>query len=283
MSDKCTIFAGDCSLFPRKSSIGTNVLPILRGAKIKMAPWKRPRGNIVSAGFRMPVLALLALGLATPALAAPDIAPIGLRPDFAAAAVRAPACGAGTPVPEGALTLAELVDLALCRSPVTSGSWASVRSAAARRGQTRALYGPSIDAAVGPDAGFSRRWGGGFPASTDWSTSAAASLSLRWLLFDFGGREARFSAADANLEAAIASFADQAQAVVLETALAYNGLLSSSAAEEAARANLEFARASLEAATAREAAGVAIRSERLQADAALAQANLPIGRRRARR
>ncbi len=222
-----------------------------------------------------PVLATAAVcALVVPAAvrAAPPVSP---SPDFAAAGLAPPACAAEIAI-ERPLGLSELVDLALCRAPATRASWASVRSAAARQGQARAAYGPRIDATISPETSFTRISGGGFPASEDTSASAAARLSLNWLLFDFGGREARLSGADANRAAALASFADQAQAVILETGLAYNGLVEAIAAETAARSNLAFAETSLKSAAAREQAGVGIKSDRLQADAAAAQAQLQL-------
>ncbi len=212
--------------------------------------------------------------MAGPAAAA--VPPARADPDFSAARLAPPGCAGSTDALARPLGLPELVDIALCQSPATRAAWAAVRSAVARQGQARAGYGPRLDAGIGPDVAVTRRSGGGFPAVTDTSATATASLSLNWLLFDFGGREARYAAADAGRAAALASFADQAQAIVLETGLAYNGLVESVASESAARANLQFAEISLRAAAARERAGVGIKSDRLQADAAVAQALLQL-------
>ncbi|WP_374386362.1 TolC family protein [Sandaracinobacter sp.] len=214
----------------------------------------------------IPVALLLSAG---PGLAAQP----ATGPDFAAAGLHQPAC-ADAPVPDRPLALADLIDIALCRAPATSAAWAGVRAAAAREAQARAAYGPSLSAAVGPDVSASRRWGGGFPAATDSSASATAQLSLQWLLFDFGGRQAALAGAEAARAAAMASFAGTAQDVVEETALAYNAYVSAMASARAADANAGFAQTSLAAATARERAGVAIKSDRLQADAAYARALL---------
>jgi len=224
------------------------------------------------ARFPFVLAALSALGSSSALLAAPQTAE---KPDFAAAGLSVPACDAEI-APDRPLGLPELVDLALCRAPSTRAAWAGVRSAAARQGQARASYGPRIDATIGPETRFTRASGGGFPTSEDTAASATARLSLNWLLFDFGGREALLSGAEANRAAALASFADQAQSVVLETGLAYNGLVEAVASETAARSNLAFAEESLKSAAARERAGVGIKSDRLQADAAVAQALLQL-------
>jgi outer membrane protein TolC len=218
----------------------------------------------------IPVLLLLAL----PTTAAPPPA----EPDFPAARLQPPACVAATALPDRPLALPELVDIALCRAPATRGAWAGVRAAAEREVQARAAYGPRLDASVGPDASWSRFSGGGFPVTTNSSASATAALSLNWLLYDFGGREARIALAEAGRAAALAGFADRAQAVVLETGIAYNNSIAAYQSVDAQRANLGFAKNSLEAATARERAGIAIKSDRLQADAAFARAQLDLRR-----
>lgn len=224
--------------------------------------------------MRLSLLLVAALTMPpNPALAQVTSSP----PDFAAAAVTPPDCSLEGSVRNVApLDLAALLDLALCRDPATRAAWAGVKAAAARELQVRAAYGPRVDANVGADGLVTRRWGGGFPAGTDSSAGASASLSLNWLLFDFGGREARFSQADAARAVAFALFADRVQAILLEAGVAYFDLLAAIAAEVAARDNLRFAENSLAAATARERAGVGIKSDRLQADAAAAQALLAL-------
>jgi outer membrane protein TolC len=224
----------------------------------------------------LPIPVLLLLALSTQAASRP--APPPAAPDFPAAGLQPPACAAATALPDRPLGLPELVDIALCRAPATRASWAGVRAAAEREVQARAAYGPRLDASVGPDASWSRFSGGRLPVVTDSSASVTAALSLNWLLYDFGGREARISAAEAGRAAALASFADRAQAVVLETGIAYNNSIAAYQSVDAQRANLGFAKNSLEAATAREKSGIAIKSDRLQADAAFARAQLDLRR-----
>ncbi len=210
----------------------------------------------------------LSAALCAPGAAASPPAVPGFGPDGR------PAAGCDDAAPDGPLDLPSLVALALCRSPATAAAWASARAAAERIVQASAAYGPRIDGSLRPEATVARRWGGGFPAGTDSSVSATAALAVSWLLFDFGGRDARTARALAQRDQALALFADRAQALILEVALAYHEVLGAREALAAARANLAFAETSLAAATARERAGVGIRSDRLQADAAVASALL---------
>jgi outer membrane protein len=223
--------------------------------------------------FRQSLLPVL-FAVATAARAAAPPA----APDFPAAGLQPPACAAAAAIPDRPLALPELVDIALCRAPATRAAWAGVRAAAEREVQARAAYGPRLDASVGPDASWTRFSGGRLPTVTDSGASVTATLSLNWLLYDFGGREARISLAEAGRAAALAGFADRAQAVVLETGVAYNAGIAAYQSVDAQRANLSFAKNSLEAATARERAGIAIKSDRLQADAAFARAQLDLRR-----
>jgi len=229
----------------------------------------------------LPARLFLLLGpllVAPPLAAAGEMARPGLQPDYALAGF-APACAAW-PDPARPLDLPAVADLALCRNPATASAWAAARAAAAREVQARSLYGPRLDASVQPAGSLSRRWGGGFPAASDSAASLTAALSLGWLLTDFGGRAAQLDLAAQAREQALAAFADRAQAVVLEAALAYFDTLSAAESLAAAEANVAFAATSLEAARARERAGVGIRSDRLQADAALADAELRLARAR---
>lgn len=227
-------------------------------------------------------LMLLASLLAGPAFAAnPD--PRGLIPAGRPRVTNGPACGDA--VPAGPLALPDLVDLALCRNPATAAAWASVRSAAAGVGIARAANLPTATVSIGPtlsrtdffrNDSFSS--GGQTFTTTSGGTdvAASASLALDYLIFDFGGRRARIDSARASQAAALASFADTAQGVALDTVTAFNAVTAGAASVTAARASIEFAQRSFDTARAREIAGVATPSDRLQARSSLAQAELTL-------
>ena len=226
---------------------------------------------------------LAALLLATGAAASP-LDPRHLLPTLAPVlSDRATGCNA---LPIAALTLADLVDLALCRNPATAVAWASVRGAAAQTGIARAAQLPTVSASIGPTLSRTDSFGGQrFTTGTGQSFTAtsnstdlgsSASLALNYLLFDFGGRAARIDAARAGQRAALANFADTAQTVALNTITAYNNLAASRASVTAGQASVVFARRSFDTAAARQRAGVATPADRLQAETALAQAELTL-------
>lgn len=231
-------------------------------------------------------LSLLALLASTAALAQPATHddPRGLIPITPppVSAMQAP-CGE---VPGRALTLPDLVDIALCRNPATSASWAGVRAAAAQIGIAKAATLPSVNASIGPtlsssksfqDTGFIDSNGnlvGGSSVLTQ--VNSSARLAVNYLIFDGGARRANIDAASAQQRAALASYADTAQGVVLNVITAYNSLAANRAVEAANVANLTFARQSRDLATGRKRAGVATGADQLQAETAFSQAELTL-------
>ncbi len=229
--------------------------------------------------FRLLLIAGLA---AAPALAQGED-PRGLLPTERPRITNGPACGDA--VPAGPLALPDLVDLALCRNPATAVAWASVRSAAAGVGIARAAQLPTVSAQIGPtlsrsdffrNQGFSS--GGQTFSSSSSSTDlgSTANLALDYLIFDFGGRRARIDSARASQAAALANFADTAQGVALDTVTAFNSVNANAASVTAAEASVLFAKRSYDTARAREVAGVATPSDRLQAQTSLSQAELTL-------
>ena len=229
---------------------------------------------------------LLAMLSAVPAVAAPmthddprGIIPV-LPPRLTA---MTPACG---DVPARALTLPDLVDIALCRNPATAASWSGVRAAAAQVGIARAATLPSANLSVGPtlnssksfrDTGFIDANGnlvGGSSVLTQ--VNSSARLAVNYLIFDGGGRRAQVDSASAQQRAALASYADTAQGVVLSVITAYNSLSANRAIEAANLANLAFARQSRDLARGRQRAGVATGADALQAETQAAQAELTL-------
>ncbi|MBC7506952.1 MAG: TolC family protein, partial [Sandarakinorhabdus sp.] len=180
----------------------------------------------------------------------------------------------------------DLVDIALCRNPQTAVSWASVRAAAAQVGTAKAAGLPTANLSIGPvlsssksfqDTGFIDSNGnlvGGSSVLTQINSSAR--LAVNYLIFDGGGRRAAIDAATAQQRAALASYADAAQGVVLNVITAYNSLAANRAVEAANLANLSFATQSRELATGRKRAGVATGADQLQAETSFAQAQLTL-------
>ncbi len=177
--------------------------------------------------------------------------------------------------PRQPMNLREVVDRALCHNPQSREAWASVKAHAAALGVARANYLPNLTVNLGlAESSTDIR---GDAANTGSHTSAAqlsGNLTLGWLIFDFGQREAAIEQARQLLAAANASEDALLQQVLLQAARAAYRMTAEQAALAAAITSETVARRNYEAADARHAAGVGAKADALQAGTALAQATL---------
>ncbi|MGH9144915.1 MAG: TolC family protein, partial [Vicinamibacterales bacterium] len=180
----------------------------------------------------------------------------------------APASDVVLPPAGAPLELAQIADLALSNNPLTRTTWLQARISEANLGSARAAYLPAIDL----DASLSRaRTTPGAPAVTPLS---GPTLSLDYLLFDFGGRSATSEAARQTLIAANFTHNQAIQDVILHVEQAYYDYLDAKALLTAQAATIKERKTSLDSADARHNAGVATIADVLQARTASAQAQL---------
>jgi len=169
--------------------------------------------------------------------------------------------------PAGApLELAQIVDLALSNNPLTRSTWLQARISEANLGSVRSAYLPTVDL----DASLTRS----HTSAGTTTTLAGPTLSLDYLLFDFGGRNAAAEAARQTLIAADYTHNQAVQDVILDVEQAYYGYLDAKALLTAQEATIKERQTSLESADARHRAGVATIADVLQARTALSQAKL---------
>jgi outer membrane protein len=185
--------------------------------------------------------------------------------------------GARRPVPADLqqrikrLTLAEVVDLGLRNNPETRLSWANARAAAAAYGSERGTYLPTIDGEV---TGTRLKTVASQGRSAVTQSVFNPSLSLTYLVFDFGGRSGQVGTARNELLAANFSHNATLQAVVLQIQTAYFQYIANRALLQAQRTTAREARSNLEAAEERRRVGVATVADVLQARTAASQAEL---------
>jgi outer membrane protein len=124
-----------------------------------------------------------------------------------------------------AYTLVELIDIAQRRNPSTRVAWEEARQAAIKVGMAQAAYLPILTA--GALAGYERL---AFPLPTNvvpagFATSnnmeVAPGASIKYLLFDFGGRAAAVDEAKQLSVSANADFTSAHQKVIYSVARAY--------------------------------------------------------------
>lgn len=169
------------------------------------------------------------------------------------------------------LTLGEVVDLGLRNNPETRLSWANARAAAAAYGSARGAYFPTIDGEV---TGTRLKTVASQGRSAVTQSVLSPSLSLSYLLFDFGGRSGQVGAARNALIAANFTHNATLQNVVLQIQTAYFQYIANRALLEAQRITVREARTNLAAAQERSRVGVATIADVLQARTAASQAQL---------
>lgn len=206
----------------------------------------------------------------------PDEAAAPLTPSQRALATRGGPVAATIPAEVATrmsgLTLSDVVDLALGNSPLTRISWAQARAAAAAYGSANGLYVPTVsgDVGGGPARAISAN-PARLPADR---RTLVASMSLQYILLDFGARSGTSRAAREALYAADFTHNTAVQDVLLQTQQAFFAFQSARGVLEATRANVETARQNLAAAERRREVGVATIADVLQARTALAQGEL---------
>lgn len=169
------------------------------------------------------------------------------------------------PSKEEQLTLADVVDVALCNNPLTREVWANARYQSAQVGLAKSAWLPTLSATVA----VSRDRHSGVV-----TREGSAGLALSWLVFDLGGRDANLESARQLLAAASNSRNSATQALLQSAVQAYYQVRAAEAALAAARLSETAYRESYKAAEARYRAGSATPADRLQAQTAHSQASL---------
>ncbi|MBI1196103.1 MAG: hypothetical protein GC138_09700 [Gammaproteobacteria bacterium] len=178
--------------------------------------------------------------------------------------IRPPSDGRG-------LTLVQLTDLALSKNPKTRLAWAAIRASDAGVALARAGYWPQIDATLNAQRSRALNFSGQ-PSSTQ--TRYGASVSLSYLLWDFGTRKGTLDQAEFDLAAAHLSQDQTVQDVLLEVEQIYYQVVGLQAVVEVNRQSLRDAETNRVAAEERRASGLATVGDVYQSEAARAGARL---------
>jgi outer membrane protein len=172
----------------------------------------------------------------------------------------------------GALTLGDVVDVALRNNPQTQLSWSQARIGAAQYGAASAAYLPTVDGSV--NAAYSQTTVGQTLGGVGTRRSVTPGATLSYLLFDFGGRSGTVAAARDAAIALDLTHNATLQNVALQVEGAYFTLQAQRGLLTAAQLSLAEADTNLNSARQRNAAGVATIADVLQAEVLQAQAQL---------
>ena len=186
------------------------------------------------------------------------------------------------PTVEGGKTysLAELIDLAELNNPSTRIAWNDARKAALAAGVAESAYLPKITAAAvggyqGGSGGTSTLLGQNFNTSSSGSAVITA-VSLQWLLFDFGERQAVVEAAKQASVVSNIAFTAAHQQLIYAVSVTFYANAAAQSRVRTATESLQNANAVQAAAEDRYKHGVGTVMEVAQARQATAQANLAL-------
>lgn len=175
-------------------------------------------------------------------------------------------------IPTKALSLADVVERALCNNPQTHEAWANARAQAAQLGVSKAANLPSLSASGAVSHNdTNERSTQSAPTSYNQQN---IGLSFSYLLYDFGGRSASIDNAKQVLIAANAAQDTAIQSVFLAAVQDYYQVFSAQAVVTADTQAEKAALESLKAATVRNEIGAGTPADRLQAQTAYSQAAL---------
>jgi outer membrane protein TolC len=167
------------------------------------------------------------------------------------------------------LTLGGVVDLALRNNPATLVSWTQARAAADLYGASRGSLYPFVSGSIGA----TRTRPVTTPGGVD-RTQYGPSITLSYLVLDFGGRSGSIELARETAVAADYAHNVTVQNTILDAETAAFGYLSTLALRDAERAAIDEAAANLSAAEERHRVGLATIADVLQARTARAQEQL---------
>jgi outer membrane protein TolC len=178
---------------------------------------------------------------------------------------------------ERVYNLADLIDLAESTNPDTRIAWNDARNAALTAGIARSTYLPRISAA----ALTGKEWSHGSSSVGNLSlgqnnsaTGTVSVLSIDWLLFDFGRRDALIDAADQGAVIANVAFTGAHQKLIHVVSVAFYAYSAARARADSAVASLKDAQEIQVAAESRKTHGIGTVIEVAQARQFTAQAEL---------
>jgi len=186
-------------------------------------------------------------------------------------------CPMNSALPEmTSLSLAEAVDLALCRNPQIKSAWAAIKVQAAALGEARAAFLPTVSVGLGRLNDRTTYPHTQYPDT--FLQSDTSNAGMNWRLFDFGDRTANQRSAQAILNAALANHDAVLQKTLAGVISAYFDVQTAKANWESRQKNEILSEHILETAQRREARNVGAQTDTLQAMTALAKARLDRGR-----
>jgi len=173
------------------------------------------------------------------------------------------------------LTLVELTDIALSCHPSTTLAWAQTRTALANLGIAKSAYWPQVS--LGSNWTYSSAKAGAgrvdnIPPNPTYNYIYGPSISLSYLLWDFGATRQKVKAADFQAKASQFSENYNFQSVIMAVEQAYYQLLGQKSLVDVYKNSIQENKLNLKTATALRKQGVSTIGDVYQAESGLSQA-----------
>jgi len=160
------------------------------------------------------------------------------------------------------LDLPALVDIALANNPTTRSQWFLARARASEYGQSLSEYYPYVTVSASVQREKTKNLG---VAGKNWNTQYGPALTLNWLLFNFGEREAQAAAAREALYSSNFTYNQLFQDIVRNVLVRYYELWSAEANLQASKAFLKNTEATLDSADKKLESGLGNKQDALRA------------------
>ncbi|MBC2594788.1 TolC family protein [Ruficoccus amylovorans] len=160
------------------------------------------------------------------------------------------------------LDLPTLLDISLENNPETRASWYQAKASAAAYGQSQSDYYPTVSVSGSVGREYAKNY---LVQGTQNATTYGPSLTMNWLLFNFGQRSATADSARESLYAANFAFNQTYQDIVQQVVTAYYDLHAANSSLAATEASLENAKATYQAAKTKLETGLGNKQDMLRA------------------
>ena len=183
--------------------------------------------------------------------------------------------------PRSAWTMLDVVDQALCHNPQTRQAWANARFQAGQVGIAQAAYLPTVTLNTSVSRSMNSSSSnlqvssiGSSGGSSQPINRVTPVISLNYLLYNFGAREAQLENAEKTLEASNWTQDAVLQTIMFAAIQAYYQVFATQSAADAALVSEKASNESLKAAQTRYKIGTVALADALLAKTAFAQARL---------
>lgn len=172
------------------------------------------------------------------------------------------------------LNLADVIELSMCNNPNTRQAWLSTKVGETAYKASLAGYYPQLSA----NASYQKSKSNDYVVDPDGEVSrgkvAEAGLSLSWLLYDFGKREAGVEKTFQSMNSTKFQYNDTLQQVAYDTIVAYYDALSAVEELAAVKANEEASLKSFELASKKFELGMSSKADTLQTETTYGETQL---------